>query len=77
MSLAYTTRQVYSYARGVDSALEDVNTMDLRTRMELLSDAAKLARLEDAPPGVDATDGQVSLRFDLPRQAVSLLVLSW
>ena len=44
MSLAYTTHQVYSYARGVEPPLEDVNTMDLRTRMELLSDAAKLDR---------------------------------
>jgi xylan 1,4-beta-xylosidase len=40
-----------------------------------LQEASRLARLPDAPVGVAIRDGSVSLRFDLPRQGVSLLVL--
>ena len=42
-----------------------------------LQDASRLTPLEDAPAVVPAADGTALLRFTLPRQAVSLLVLSW
>jgi xylan 1,4-beta-xylosidase len=42
-----------------------------------LEAAAQLGRLENAPATVAVTDGTATLKFPLPRQAVSLLVLNW
>ncbi len=42
-----------------------------------LEAAAQLATLENAPATVAVTGGTATLAFPLPRQAVSLLVLSW
>ena len=42
---------------------------------EQLEAASDLARLEDSPDSVDIDRGVASLRFNLPRQGVSLLVL--
>jgi xylan 1,4-beta-xylosidase len=44
---------------------------------EELMKSSQLQRLDDAPPTVTANAGKASLRFDLPRQAVSLLILTW
>jgi xylan 1,4-beta-xylosidase len=41
-----------------------------------LRSAGQLARI-DAPPTLRVQDGQAALRFSLPRQAVSLVVLEW
>lgn len=42
-----------------------------------LKEASRLTPLEDAPAVVPAEGGVATLRFALPRQAVSLLVLEW
>jgi xylan 1,4-beta-xylosidase len=42
-----------------------------------LEKASELTLLRDAPAGVDVADGRATLRFTLPRQAVSLLVVEW
>jgi xylan 1,4-beta-xylosidase len=42
-----------------------------------LEQASELAALKDAPSTVDVTDGRATLKFALPRQAVSLLVVEW
>jgi xylan 1,4-beta-xylosidase len=42
-----------------------------------LEQASELAALKDAPSSVDVTDGKATLKFALPRQAVSLLVVEW
>ena len=42
-----------------------------------MQDASRLAPLADAPASVAIRDGSASLRFELPRQGVSLLVLDW
>ncbi|HKI70213.1 MAG TPA: beta-xylosidase, partial [Verrucomicrobiae bacterium] len=39
--------------------------------------AGKLATLSDSPANVAVHDGTATLKFELPRQAVSLLVLDW
>jgi xylan 1,4-beta-xylosidase len=39
--------------------------------------AGQLATLSDAPAGVAIADGVATLKFSLPRQAVSLVVLNW
>lgn len=42
-----------------------------------LQEASRLAPLADAPARVPAAGGRASLRFSLPRQAVSLVTLEW
>jgi xylan 1,4-beta-xylosidase len=42
-----------------------------------LEQASELAALKDAPSSIDVTDGRATLKFALPRQAVSLLVVEW
>jgi xylan 1,4-beta-xylosidase len=42
-----------------------------------LPEASRFAPLRDAPARIAIRDGSASLRFDLPRQGVSLLVLDW
>jgi xylan 1,4-beta-xylosidase len=42
-----------------------------------LEQASELAALKDAPSTVDVTDGRATLKFALPRQGVSLLVVEW
>ncbi|MGA2747675.1 MAG: beta-xylosidase [Verrucomicrobiota bacterium] len=49
---------------------------DLAQYRQLVA-AGALAPLEDAPRTVAAQSGQAVLRFTLPRQAVSLVVLEW
>jgi hypothetical protein len=41
-----------------------------------MQQAGQLARL-DGPATVDCANGAATLKFTLPRQAVSLLVLEW
>jgi xylan 1,4-beta-xylosidase len=42
-----------------------------------LEQASELTALKDAPSTIDVTDGKATLKFALPRQAVSLLVVEW
>jgi xylan 1,4-beta-xylosidase len=42
-----------------------------------LQEASRLATLADAPARLAIQDGRASLRFDLPIQAVSLVVVDW
>jgi xylan 1,4-beta-xylosidase len=42
-----------------------------------LEAASNLARMSDTPPTVNVNQGEAMLRFTLPRQGVSLLVLEW
>jgi xylan 1,4-beta-xylosidase len=46
------------------------------TQYRRLLDASKLATI-DQPAAVRATGGTSDIRFTLPRQGVSLLVLDW
>lgn len=45
-------------------------------QFQKLEDAGRLSTYP-APPALDVVDGQASIAFPLPRQAVSLLVLQW
>lgn len=42
-----------------------------------LEQASELTALKDAPSTVDVTDGRATLKFTLPRQAVSMIVVEW
>jgi xylan 1,4-beta-xylosidase len=44
-----------------------------QAQMEKASELAMLA----GHPGVDISDGRAMIRFTLPRQGVSLIVLEW
>jgi xylan 1,4-beta-xylosidase len=48
-----------------------------RVQYNQLVSASELATLETAPASVAVKDGAAALKFSLPRQAVSLLVLEW
>ena len=48
-----------------------------RDEYDHLQAAGKLATLSNAPIDVAARDGTATLKFQLPREAVSLLVLDW
>ena len=48
-----------------------------REQYDRLLAASHLATLEDAPAKAAVRDGTTTLKFQLPRQAVSLLVLDW
>jgi xylan 1,4-beta-xylosidase len=48
-----------------------------RAHYAQLEAAAQLAQLETSPDRVSAVDGVATLKFSLPRQAVSLLILQW
>jgi xylan 1,4-beta-xylosidase len=48
-----------------------------RQQYTQLEAASKLATLENVPATVAVADGAATLKFDLPRQAVSLVVLGW
>ena len=52
-------------------------TAPTRAQYAQLEAAAQLGQLETAPATVTAEGGAATLKFPLPRQAVSLLVLSW
>jgi xylan 1,4-beta-xylosidase len=48
-----------------------------REQYAAMQKASELARLADSPSNVAITKGAATLRFSLPRQAVSLVVLEW
>jgi len=48
-----------------------------RAQYAQLENAAQLAQLETSPASVSAAGGAATLKFPLPRQAVSLLILKW
>jgi len=48
-----------------------------RAQYAQLETAAQLAQLETSPASVSAAGGAATLKFPLPRQAVSLLILKW
>lgn len=48
-----------------------------RGEYQQLEAASQLATLTDAPATVAVGDGEANLKFPLPRQAVSLVVLTW
>jgi len=48
-----------------------------REQYDRLLRAGRLAKLDDAPATVHVADGNATLAFTLPRQAVSLVVLEW
>jgi xylan 1,4-beta-xylosidase len=48
-----------------------------RVQYAQLEAASRLATLAESPASVTAENGRVALRFTLPRQAVSLVELSW
>ena len=48
-----------------------------KTQYERLQAASELTRLAAAPEAVAVADGKATLRFALPRQGVSLVVLAW
>lgn len=52
-------------------------TAPSRAQYAQLEAAAQLGLLENTPATVAVTDGATTLRFALPRQAVSLLVFQW
>lgn len=48
-----------------------------QAQYDAMKKASELATLAEAPAGVPVAAGRASLRFALPRQAVSLVVLEW
>ena len=48
-----------------------------KPQYDQLAAAAQLALLTDTPATAEVRDGTTTLSFSLPRQAVSLLVLTW
>lgn len=48
-----------------------------RAQYAQLETAAQLAQLETSPSSLSAAGGVATLKFPLPRQAVSLLILNW
>jgi xylan 1,4-beta-xylosidase len=52
-------------------------TAPTRPQYTQMEEASQLALLTDAPTSIPAENGTATLKFALPRQAVSLLVVTW